>query len=603
MQPTFWYPIVAVVIWLSLTVALRLFARAARSKVELQPGTGVRLVVLVHGFAGRHALQPAVDLARETFPDADILTIQYDVRRLSNGDVFEIANLLESEIDSAFKAARYESIVLVGHSMGACIARKVLLWGHGLEQDRNAPKGKREWVDKVVRFVSLAGMSRGWSFEKRPEKMGYMRFLGFRCGGFLLQLTGTGRLIRSVRRGSPFIADARVQWIRLTRQSGGNNETQILPQVIHLLGNVDDIVLREDATDMGVAKDTIFVTLPDTNHADIASALAAQADDGSKRRRESIRFALLGELEKLSPDRTLKLVEDPNVKRVVYLMHGIRDHGGWTNPLRKAIEKRLDDCRPPGTAADVAVVNDKYGYFPMLRFLLYSDRQKNVRKFMDEYTENLAHYPNAKRFDFVGHSNGTYILASALQRYRTISIGRVYFAGSVVPKHYPWRALLDQGRVDYVTNVAAAGDYVVALLPKLFEQIADWRGVQPVTGALDIGAAGFRGFEDAADPQGRVRNVEFAAGRHSIGVNIYHEATLRSIVSYVLDGRPIELDDFQYKGVGEPRGWLDFLSNISWVVWLVGIAIIAVIGYCAFLANTWVGIAFVLVLFGLLMSV
>jgi hypothetical protein len=46
-------------------------------------------------------------------------------------------------------------------------------------------------------------------------------------------------------------------------------------------------------------------------------------------------------------------------------------------------------------------------------------------------------------------------------------------------------------------NVIADGDWVVTVFPKLFEQIADWLGVQPHTGVLDLGSAGFRGFEAA----------------------------------------------------------------------------------------------------------
>jgi hypothetical protein len=71
--------------------------------------------------------------------------------------------------------------------------------------------------------------------------------------------------------------------------------------------------------------------------------------------------------------------------------------------------------------------------FPLLPFITYRDRQKNVRRFMDEYTENLARFPKAETIDFIGHSNGTYILASALQRYVTMRVRRVYFGGQCEP--------------------------------------------------------------------------------------------------------------------------------------------------------------------------
>ena len=97
---------------------------------------------------------------------------------------------------------------------------------------------------------------------------------------------------------------------------------------------------------------------------------------------------------------------------------------------------------------------------------------------MDSYTEELAHYPSATTFDFIGHSNGTYILASALQRYRTLKVNDVYFAGSVVPQKYKWTDLVAAKRVGRVVNVVATNDWVVAIFPRLFEQIAEWRAKQ-----------------------------------------------------------------------------------------------------------------------------
>lgn len=219
---------------------------------------------------------------------------------------------------------------------------------------------------------------------------------------------------------------------------------------------------------MKAAKNTIFVTLENTGHEDIATALDKGDTVADRKRREEIGYALRGDLDHLEVDRPDAQHEDLSVTRVVYVMHGIRDYGEWTDKVRRAIEAE----EPQGQKT--VVVNQKYGHFPMLPFILYWDRQRNVRLFMDEYTENVATFPRAESFEYVGHSNGTYILASALQKYKTLKVDRVYFAGSVVPKYYKWIDLLDDNRVAHVVNIVAAEDWVVALFPRFFEQIAEW---------------------------------------------------------------------------------------------------------------------------------
>ena len=290
------------------------------------------------------------------------------------------------------------------------------------------------------------------------------------------------------------------------------------------------------------------------------------------------------------------LEEDTSVERIVYVMHGIRDYGEWTDRLRSLIEKEAED-----KGAKLAVVNQKYGHFPMLPFLFYWDRQKNVRRFMDEYTENRARFPHAETFDYVGHSNGTYILASALQNYATLKVDRVYFAGSVVPKHYPWRDLADRGRVKHVANVVAAGDWVVALLPRFFEQIADWRGSRPVRGLLDIGSGGFRGFQDAMDAKRRIENVQFAEGTHGTGVNAKDAAKLKAIVRYIVSGDETGFSIFRNRDL--PESWLAFLSNVSWLVWVVLAAFFFALGLLMFNLNPWAGWIYVVLMIGLLNSV
>jgi hypothetical protein len=422
--------------------------------------------------------------------------------------------------------------------------------------------------------------------------MSWTRYVEIWIGERIARLSQSGQLLLAMERGSPFVSDARVQWIQLCR--GKKFESAHVPTTIHFLGDRDDIVSHDDSKDLKAAKNTIFVTLDSTGHEDIATSLDKGDTLADRKRREQIGYALKGDLDCLEADRPDAQIEDPSVTRVVYVMHGIRDYGEWTDKVRRAIE--AEEAQGQKTV----VVNEKYGHFPMLPFILYWDRQSNVRLFMDEYTENVSAFPKADAFEYIGHSNGTYILASALQKYKTLRVDRVYFAGSVVPKYYNWIDLLNDNRVARVVNIVATKDWVVALFPRFFEQIAEWEHQKPTEGFLDIGSAGFRGFDDSKDPKGRVENFEFADGFHSIGVDTADNSKLEAIVSYISLGQEDGLKIFEQKDY--PAWWLDNLSNVSWIVWIIlGVAL----GVATMLINRinmWAGFAFVVLVLGLLYS-
>jgi pimeloyl-ACP methyl ester carboxylesterase len=203
------------------------------------------------------------------------------------------------------------------------------------------------------------------------------------------------------------------------------------------------------------------------------------------------------------------LQTDPNIKQLIFVMHGIRDESTWPAEVKRSIERQIGD-----RAATIKIIPPLYRRFTMLPFLLYWDRQYNVRWFMDQYTQAKAMYPNLETMDFIGHSNGTYILASALQQYPVLKVRNVFFAGSVVPVHYNWAKPISEGRVTgRVWNICADGDWVVAIFPQLFQQISDWLKIEdPQPGLLDIGSAGFHGFRVAVGTTEKVFNLKYISG-------------------------------------------------------------------------------------------
>jgi pimeloyl-ACP methyl ester carboxylesterase len=393
------------------------------------------------------------------------------------------------------------------------------------------------------------------------------------------RLTGTGYLLRSVLAGSPFIADLRVQWIRLARA-----KKSTMPLVVHLVGKRDELVSREDSLDLNAAEGVIFKTLPAVNHREISQQLFL-TENGQQALSEvghAIQEALVLNRPQFPAGWAdpVTRTQDEAVTRVVYIMHGIRDEGDWTDVIENRILRLLG-----GDIQTIKIPPVRYNRFAMLPFLLYWDRQRNVRRFMDQYTEDLARYPNLKTVDYFGHSNGTYIVASALQQYPVLEVRNVLFAGSVVPSHYSWARPLAERRVQQVRNVVADADWVVGLFPQVFELFSQHvlREEHSGFGLFDVGAAGFRGFKEANDG-GSVKDIRFVAGQHSAAIEVVGTEPLavrklEAIATFMATGDDTQLSVFDMTKTRDP--YVYFLSNFSWAVWLIIVLAIAGFGWLA----------------------
>jgi pimeloyl-ACP methyl ester carboxylesterase len=190
-------------------------------------------------------------------------------------------------------------------------------------------------------------------------------------------------------------------------------------------------------------------------------------------------------------------------------------------------------------------------------FLLLNERQKYVRWFMDLYTEEIAKNPKVK-ISFVGHSNGTYILASAMERYSSIEVHNVVFAGSVVQRDYSWNRWQGEGRVQAVQNYIAAEDWVVAIFPRLFELITE---ITPLERISDIGSAGFNGFEDTFGNHFE----HIVKGGHSGALDVRNHDSIAGFIAHQIDKPSPDLLADNVSGV------LSLASRLCWLIW-VGLA-------------------------------
>jgi hypothetical protein len=248
-----------------------------------------------------------------------------------------------------------------------------------------------------------------------------------------------------------------------------------------------------------------------------------------------------------------------DVKKVVFVIHGIRDLGYWTRKIAQRVQV-LARKKEVGFRA----VTSTYGYFAMLPFIWPSTRRAKVEWLMDEYAQARARYPNAK-FCYVGHSNGTYMLASALQEYPCCQFEHVVFAGSVVRTDYRWDRFRENGQVKAVLNYVATSDWVVAFFPKAFE-LLHWQ---------DLGSAGHDGFL-AIPAEGAAGQIEYIHGSHGAALV---EENWDAIADFVIEGR--------LPGDAPPRnllarkrnGAIAFCGRISPLLWAVGLSIVLLLAW------------------------
>lgn len=531
-------------------------------------GTRKRLVVLLHGYGFSSRKRELLALRatlRNLLPDADLLAPQYKAGMLSNADPADLAAQLDSLIEARLEARSassatqptYKAIILIGHSIGSLIIRKAFVFGMGSTEDHPIPLRiePKPWTQMVERIVLLAGMNRGWTLSPRPKHMSIFRKLLLMLGLLLGRLTQTGRLFRRAQRGSPFVANLRIQWVRLAQSR------VLLPPVIQLLGSRDDFVSHWDSSDVSCATNFIFIPVVDTGHSDIVTVTE---DDRGERVRNALTRALTASIHSLSAGRdsgstSIRAGNRKRQIRSVFILHGIRDLGLWRKGLRQAIAS-MDSL--------VGVNTPGYSYLPMIPFLLSGFRRRFVRMFVDLYTEELAAHPRVK-VCAIGHSNGSYIVAQALQDYRALRLERIAFAGSVVPRDYPWDQVINNDhRVEKVRNYVASADWVVAIFPRLFELLKETFGITH-SNFSELGTGGFNGFlANSANAE----EVRFVKGGHSAALQPRNHSSIAGFIC----GRkePAESDII----VEAPSVVVTMLSRFCWLVWALLVLAIAGLG-------------------------
>lgn len=520
-------------------------------------GGSSTLVVVLHAYMHERAdMEGISQVVAAAMPDADLLVPELPFETFSMQTAEQVCVSVKAQIDAAWKDGKYEGLIITGHSLGALVARRVCLLGW-------ADKEKSPWVLAIGRIVLFAPFNRGW---KATNHTAIPTLLGFWMGGAIAfvikRFWGRRPLIYDIVEGAVFLNNLRLEWHEM-RQSPSCRWP-----VIQLMATRDDLVAPSDTVDPAAADDDYRVLeVPDTGHADIVKVDLHEPgiSDAERsirlRRADLISKAFLADMDELKGlqaqlgEEFQPWKHDPQrlkVTDVAYVIHGIRDEGWWTARIAGRI-KHLGDAKASSALDELqssegmprffATETSSYGYFPMLPFALPGKRLAKMGWLVDQYVENLARYPNAKRFHFVGHSNGTYMLAAALKHHPKMKFDHVVFAGSVVNNDYPWVKRISESRqVKKVLNYVATNDVVVALFPN---------GLGRVPGVGEgLGGAGHDGFH-GPESAGDLQQVRYAEGGHSAALKEQHWQGIC---------------DFIVRGVYPPSHQCD--RGVTWAVWL-----------------------------------
>lgn len=543
---------------------------------EPAPSGASSLVVVLHGLKKTAKdMADVISVIREAEGgDVDIFapTLPYS-KFLDSTGADAVVRSLVADLDEIWANRRYDRVIFVGHSIGGVLTRRVFLAGAPRPPDYSGPhyssrddlrdlaERPHGWASRVERIVVIASWDKGWSVSERGSwyyNIG-LDFLGF--VGRVAELIGwedktqrIGRTMLDARRGAPFIVQTRLLWmayrrwrIRAFREHYRNLEDidpalidaeppaeAVNPLVVQIVSTLDDFVSPQDQVDADADgaswgaghKAYGMMETPDSDHVSVIEFGRAKAErTETERTREAVFKTALTWRPGQSPapaclrDPTyfadMPTAVDDTVENVVFVMHGIRDDGYWTHRIAKAIKEeaaRTGDGAPTRLPLEtLRSLTPTYGYFPMGAFIMPWVRRQKVEWFMDLYVNVKSRFPKAT-MHYVGHSNGTYLAATALTDYAAARFGRIYFAGSVVHPAYDWSGMLAQKRIWGFHNARGGEDWVVAFLPKSLEYFSD------------LGGGGFDGFDqlEKGDVGTLTQSKRFAKGGHSGAITEPH---------------------------------------------------------------------------------
>jgi hypothetical protein len=489
------------------------------------------------------------------FGRADLLPFNYENTFYTRTSLDDHAEELRDRIQKEYDTGAYDDVYILAHSAGTLIARRAAV----LSFDRG-PSG---WHTALRRLVLLANANRGFALVRgratlvQRATLAAVDFLGLRR---FFGWAGVGRLPLQVSRGSPWVRDLRLGWQRRFERTNVPS-----PAVAQVVGDRDELVGDDDLQETYQFSNHCLIKVRDFSHETFKKF---PPPDGTPLPADlAAGYRAIVEAFTRAPTLIARPTSPSPRRAIVFLVHGIRDFADWQENVSYFLRKTFAGVSPGG---EVEVVPVRYGYFSAFQFLFPSQRERSVRAFTDAYFQVLSRFPDIDPDDIhvLAHSNGSFVVGTALRDHKEIKVNRVVVAGSVLPRDFDWPALLAREQLKHVHSVCGNTDWPVGWLCRGLSLIP-WIG---------LGTGGYGGFKRTGGTPPCVENNHLEGG-HGAGVATgRHE----DLAKHLLGVAPLEVKN-------TPRKWWFQTLHLLLVGWVPVAVVLVGLGLAALsaLPNVW----------------
>lgn len=185
------------------------------------------IVLIIHGFACRKERYAELKkIIEKSYPGCDPIIPDFALPLFSTTHPNKIVNDLLQVLDNAWEAYlsnrhpedQPPEIIIIGHSAGSLLARKLYIVARG--ENPNCPfetgvsnKKPKEWAKQVARIILIAGVNNGWTTTHHLNNMKAISIgLGILLGHIVEIISFKKPFAFQIRKGSPFISNLRTPY-------------------------------------------------------------------------------------------------------------------------------------------------------------------------------------------------------------------------------------------------------------------------------------------------------------------------------------------------------------------------------------------------------
>jgi hypothetical protein len=217
------------------------------------------IVVVTSENQNKEGWNPLVDeLKKETtLIDAEwLIWDNHNLHDKSFEDGLSLSIDLKAKIDARWKNDEsFEEVILIGHSLGGILVRQAYLLASGTSKGYD----RSSWYEYVRRLVLFASPNRGLDPNRSLISRIVMAFSQYTSSSLRKLIP-----LQSFARGSAFISNLRIDWIRHF-----SSEFYYPLVIIQLLGTKDSNITRKDSIDLEQFPDAYHIDVPDARNSNI----------------------------------------------------------------------------------------------------------------------------------------------------------------------------------------------------------------------------------------------------------------------------------------------------------------------------------------------